>query len=112
MEIKDFIKKIKTLDYPIAMYSFAEGENPTIPFLVYQLDYNNFSADGNVYITDIILRLYLITDKVDFFVENQIEKILHDIGYFEKEQEYIEDEKIYQTEYTIGGFTNNAKDKV
>lgn len=109
MEIKEFIKKLKTLNYPIAMYSFSEGEKPAIPFLVYELEYRNFSADGKVYNTNIIMQLYLITDKVDFFAENQIEDILREIGYFQKEQEYIEDEKIYQTQYTIGGFINDAK---
>ena len=109
MEIKELIEKLNTLNYPIAMYSFSEGENPTTPFLVYELQYNNFPADGKVYSTDITVKLYLITDKVNFFVEKEVENILSEIGYFEKEQEYIQDEKIYQTQYTIGGFINNAK---
>ena len=108
MELKDFIEELKELDYPLAMYSFAEGENPTLPFLVYDIEYENFSADGKVYNTNINIRLYLVTDKVNFFAEKQIENILNRIGYFEKEQDYIKEEKIYQTTYTIGGFTNNV----
>lgn len=84
-------------------HHFEEDEAIAPPFLVYLIpDSDNFAADGKSYFKVDVLNLELYTDYRDFNLEEQIEAVLEKNEIFwEKENIYIESEKMYETIYTM-----------
>lgn len=103
MILKDLVSGLKKMGFPVAYSHFAEGHVPKCPYIVLQgMGSDNFSADGIVYheIEDINIELYCdkkdqITEKkiADFLTANKI--------YYEKQETYIESEKMIQTVFEI-----------
>lgn len=99
------IQKIKfiveKLEIDSAYEFFSKKTNP--PYAVYYIDdYRNFSADGIVYFTTPIINIGLYTKKKDLSLEIKLEQLLTEEGfYFSKETEFLDEEKIYITTYTI-----------
>ena len=90
-------------DLPVAYHHFAEGESPDPPFIVFlSPGSHNFSADGIVYqkINELDVELY--TEKKDPAIEETLESILDDAGFFyDKEETYIDSEKLYEVLYEM-----------
>lgn len=103
MSLEKLIKGLKSLGFPVAYSHFAEGHVPELPYVVVQgMGSDNFAADGIVYheMEDIDIELYCDkkepeTEKkiADFLTENKI--------YYEKEEMYIETEKMIQILFEI-----------
>ena len=103
MILKDLVSGLKKMGFPVAYSHFAEGHVPKCPYIVLQgMGSDNFSAAGIVYheIEDINIELYCdkkdqITEKkiADFLTANKI--------YYEKQETYIESEKMIQTVFEI-----------
>lgn len=103
MTLTELVKGLKKLGLPVAYSHFAEGHVPKPPYVVVKgMGSDNFAADGIVYheIEDIDIELYCDkkepeTEKkiTDFLTENKI--------YYEKEETYIETEKMIQILFEI-----------
>jgi len=88
---------------PFAYNHFAEGETPTLPYVLYLLpESNNFCADGHVYhkISEVHIELY--TDYKDLAVEQQLETVLDSHGiFYDKSEVWIQSEKLYEVLYVF-----------
>lgn len=103
MKLEELNAGLSELGFPVAYNHFAEGHVPKCPYIVLNgLGTDNFSADGIVYheIEDIDIELYCkkkdqVSEKkiADFLTENKI--------YYEKNEEYIETEKMIQVIFEI-----------
>lgn len=84
-------------------YQWPEGSAPNPPYVVFYLPgSDNFGADGKVYqkITELNIEFY--TDEKDFEKESVIEQKLADYGiFYEKNESYIDSEKLYEVLYQM-----------
>ena len=96
MMLTELVEGLKNLGFQVAYSHFAEGHVPKCPYIVLQgMGSDNFSADGIVYheIEDIDIELYC--DKKDPITEKKIADFLAAIKiYYEKQETYIESEKM------------------
>ena len=101
MENKKLFELLKQMNLEVAYNHFNKKIEP--PFIIYDDDDpTTFKADDKVYkkINNYIVDL--VTSKKDVKLENQLEQLFDDNNIpYEKTSDYIEDEKIYQIEYTI-----------
>ena len=73
---------------------------PFICWLVPGCD--NFAADGKVFFSANEVHIELYTDQKDFELERRVEKVLEQREiYWEKSEEYIESEKMYEVLYEL-----------
>lgn len=88
---------------PTAFCAFPEGQAPPLPFKCWITPYsNNFAADNRVYSKGIHVQLELYTQLCDPETEALVEDNLEAEGlYWEKSQDYLEDEKCYMTIYEM-----------
>lgn len=100
-------QQIKTMldsyGLPYAYHHFAEGEAPSLPFVVYYFpDSNNFAADDTVYHKALDLNIELYSKKRDLDKEWQLEDelYLYDL-FWQKHEVYIESEKMYMVRYEM-----------
>lgn len=102
MKETDIYTILSSLNIPVA-YDHFKNDNTIPPFVLYRNDdTDTFKADDKVlkkfnnYIVD------LVTEKKDVDLEEQLETIFND-NYipFDKFEDYIESEKIYQIRYLI-----------
>lgn len=105
MTLADFNSILQTTELPVAYRSFPEGDlknpPPNPPFVCYlETDTNNFSADGIVYARIVRLAVELYTEKKDIEVERKVEKALSSF-YWNKSEEYLDDEECYFTLYEL-----------
>lgn len=88
---------------PFAYDHFAEGESPDPPFICFLLPASdNFSADGQVYfkVTEVHIELY--TDKKDLELEERVEAVLDECGFFyDKNEVWIASEKLYEVMFSF-----------
>lgn len=82
---------------------FPEGKVPTAPFIVfYQINSENFGADGGVYHKDNNWAIEMYCDSKTPELEEKIETILDDLKTFwEKEEVWIESEKYIEVIYSV-----------
>ena len=86
--------------YPVAYGFFKTEQAP--PYVLYRFLYsNNFSADGEVYATIDHIQIELYTKSKDEEAEAAVEAQISPTFFFQKTQEYDEDQKVYQTVYEI-----------
>lgn len=95
------LEMLREMLIPFAYDHFAEGEAPEPPFLCYLLPgSDNFSADGVVYFKVNEVQIELYTDTKDLSVEQNVEAVLDQHGFFyEKSETWIESEKLYEVLY-------------
>lgn len=88
-----------------AYHHFAEGEAPSLPYLIYYYpDSDNFAADDSVYLRALDLTIELYSKKRDFDKEWNLEEDLFLHGLFwQKHEVYIESEKVYLVRYEMEG---------
>ena len=88
---------------PYAYDHFAEGEAPTLPYVIYYYpDTSNFAADDKVYkkINNVHIELY--TDKKEPATELRLETVLDNAGiFYNKSEVWIESEKLYEVLYSF-----------
>lgn len=84
-------------------YSSVPIESETKPYIVYwQTGVRNFAADGIAYYSRKTVTIALYSDNRDRTSEGLIEAQLANSGiYWTKTNEFLEDEKIFETIYTI-----------
>lgn len=97
------LEMLGEMQIPFAYDHFAEGEAPDPPFICYLLPgSNNFSADGVAYFKVNEVRIELYTDTKDLSVEQNVEAVLDQHGFFyEKSETWIESEKLYEVLYSF-----------
>lgn len=101
-EIATMIEEIATeIGCDFAYHHFEEGQNPVLPFLVF--DYpsdDNINADNSAYVDTSELNIYLCSDYVDFDSEAIIKRIMseNNLG-FTANRDYIKKEYMYQTTF-------------
>lgn len=97
------LEMLGEMQIPFAYDHFAEGEAPNPPFICYLLPgSNNFSADGVAYFKVNEVRIELYTDTKDLSVEQNVEGVLDQHGFFyEKSETWIESEKLYEVLYSF-----------
>ena len=101
MTLGEFKELLETTGLPVAYYSFPENEAPSLPFICYiSPGTDNFSADGVVYAKTNRIQVELYTKYRDFELEEKVEEALSSI-YWEKESEYLESERCFQTIYEL-----------
>lgn len=101
MEMDEILAVLKEAEIPFAYDHFAEGESPEPPFICYMMPASNhFSADGKVYFKVNEVHIELYTDFKDLAVEQRLEAVLDEHGYFyNKSETWIESEKLYEVLY-------------
>ena len=94
---------IEEMELPFAYHHFAEGEAPSLPYLIYLYPESiEFSADGKVYAKGTVLRLELYSEIRDLDLERRIEAVLGSYEMFYHKQElYIDSERLYEVMYEM-----------
>ncbi len=101
MSIKEIMDLLKTSGLQVAYRSFPEEEAPPLPYICFLVaGYDNFAADGIVYYEAKQITVELYTKHKDILMEEKVEKALSSF-YWEKSEEYIDDEKCYQITYEL-----------
>jgi hypothetical protein len=103
MNEKELYKLLQELNIPVGYDHFVAEDNITPPFILYRNDTaDNFKADDKTYFKQHEYIIDLVTDKKDTVKERLLEDLLdtNNIPY-DKEEDYIESEKIYQIRYFI-----------
>lgn len=101
MTIQDLYKALSAVA-PAALAVF-KGK-PPIPCIVYYPETtDNFGADNSVYCTlDTRYIIELYTDMKDIQTESELEAVFKNLKlYWNKEETYIESEKLYMVTYSI-----------
>jgi len=103
MSEKELYELLQELDISVGYDHFVAEDNITPPFILYRNDTaTNFKADDKTYFKQHEYIIDLITDTKDTTKEGSLEDLLdgNNIPY-DKEEDYIESEKIYQIRYFI-----------
>ena len=84
-------------------YQFADDSAPDLPYLIfYYPSSNNDGADNVAWQKINRLNIELYTDNKEFLIENELETVLAEHGFFyEKSEQYIKDEKMYEVLYEM-----------
>lgn len=105
MSERELYEMLKTLGLPVAYDHFVEAPGASVqpPFILYKIDSTtNFKADDRTFSKSHQYIIDLVTDKKDVDLEETLEDLL-DQNYlpYDKEEDYIESEKIFQIRYFI-----------
>ena len=101
MNLEEVKNILKSTGLPVAYHSFTEEEAPSLPFICFiSPGTSNFAADGVVYAKANQIQVELYTKYRDFELEEKVEEALSSF-YWEKESEYLESEKCFQTIYEL-----------
>jgi len=107
MEVSKLYELLLTVNLPVAYNHFIEDSNNKSvnpPFILYDMiKPDNFFADDNNYFMGNHFIVYLVTEKKDLKLESKLETLFFDNNIpFEKgDGDYIENERIYQIDYSI-----------
>lgn len=101
MTNKKIYELLMTTNLKVAYDHFVVPVEP--PFILYREDIpETFKADNYVYYKTNTHIVDLVTEKKDVELEEKIEKLFNDNQIpYEKTSDYIDDENIYQIEYSI-----------
>ncbi|WP_449462490.1 hypothetical protein [Streptococcus suis] len=103
MLLREIYSVLKELQLPVAYHHFEEGSRPRPPYLVYLVtDSENHGADNWTYYKQNNLQVELYTTKKDLVTEQKVESLFDcHLIHFEKVENYISSEKLYQITYYI-----------
>lgn len=107
MTIKECANMIKDIADAIGVkftyYQWREGSAPNPPYILFYFPgTNNFGADGIVYQKINELNIEFYTDEKDFEKEAVIEQKLAEYGlFYDKNESYIDSEKMYEVLYQM-----------
>lgn len=87
----------------VAYRSFPVGKAPKLPFICYLVDgSDNFLADSKVYKKITVVDVELYTEIKDIDTETALEDAFDQASIiWEKSEEYIDDEQVFEIVYTI-----------
>lgn len=102
-DVKTMLKSIIGFENKVAYRAFPVNEAPKLPFICYQeTGTNNFFADDTVFVSLSIVDIELYSVHRDLVSESLIENKLRENNItWDKDIEYIEDEKCYEVIYTV-----------
>ncbi len=99
MTQKELAQRLAAKGLPVAYRAFRTRQEP--PFVCYLYVYDTqFYADDEMYFSAVHYQVELYTSAKDPETEAKVEAALDGLCW-EKSEEYIEDEKIYQLTYEI-----------
>lgn len=103
MTYKQIAQMIESMGLPFTYDSFPNNIAPTPPYIVFNYpNRNDFAADNVNYSQIEILNLELYTATKDFSLEESIEAVLTENGFFyEKSEAYIRNENLFQITYDM-----------
>lgn len=103
-QIAERLMSINALNQRVAFDHFSATQNP--PFAVYTFTLSSDGADDlhNLFRAEVSIELY--QKMRDFELEKQILAAFYDVP-VDSESEYIDEEKLYLTEYTFHFFVKN-----
>jgi hypothetical protein len=103
MTYKQIAQMIESMGLPFTYDSFPNNIAPTPPYIVFNYpNRNDFAADNVNYSQIEILNLELYTATKDFSLEESIEAVLEQNGFFyEKSEAYIRNENLFQITYDM-----------
>lgn len=110
MTYDDIASMINSTKIDNAYYQYPEGEAPELPYILfYYPQRDDFQADDKNYAKVPQLNIELYTKEKDFVTEKVIEDLLeaNDLTY-DKEEQYIESEKMYEVLYTMEVIINES----
>lgn len=102
-ELRQLLESIKGFRNKVAYRAFPVNEAPKLPFICYlETGTDNFYADNTVYQSASVVDIELYSRNRDRVSEKLIEEKLRENHItWTKNFEYIEDEKCYETIYTV-----------
>jgi len=97
----EIVQRCNLTDY--TYHQFADGSAPNLPYVIFDYpESNNEGADNTVWSHISALNIELYTDNKEFSIENELEAVLKEHGFFyEKSEQYIKDEKMYEVLYQM-----------
>lgn len=102
-EIKTMLSSITGYSDKVVYRAWRVGEAPDLPFICYlETGSDNFAADGIAYHKIKRIDIELYTETKSPADEALVESALDTAGlYWESDETYIDDEKMYEKVYTI-----------
>lgn len=94
---------IKSMGLPVTYHHWQPGKVPPLPYLVFWFDdMQHFAADNVMYQKILSVQLELYSNLKNFAAEEKVERVLdaNEIVY-EKYEEYIDTEKLFEQVYTF-----------
>lgn len=84
-------------------YQFADNSAPNLPYLIFYYPSSaNDGADNVVWQKINHLNIELYTDNKEFGIENELEAVLTEHGFFyDKTEQFIESEKMFEVLYEM-----------
>lgn len=110
MTYAEIASMIESTELENTYYQYPEGEAPELPYILfYYPERDDFQADNKNYAKITQLNIELYTKEKDFEKEEALEGILeaNDLVY-DKEEQYIESEKMYEVLYTMEVIINES----
>ena len=103
MKFKDVADALARTGYPVVYFSWPESKAPPLPYICYYYpDMTPETADNTHYAQAYRLNVELYTKYKQFDVEANVEQTLLDAGFiFEKEEDYLNDENMYEELYMM-----------
>lgn len=103
MTYQQIASMIQSMGLPFTYDSFPNNIAPTPPYIVFNYpNRDDFGADNINYSKIEVLNLELYTATKDFALEQSVEAILEQNGFFyEKNESYIRNENLYQITYDM-----------
>ena len=101
MTLADIKTTLTGTGFPVSFSSVPLDQNTARPYICFFQDADrNFAADGIVYYARKVIVVRLYTDTRDETSEGKVETALTGL-YWTKEISFLDDEKIYEIQYTI-----------
>lgn len=104
MTFMEINQMVESIGLPSSYYQWQiEAEVPDLPYILfYYPERVDFFADGKNYQKITKLNIELYSDNKDFVNEAKVEEILEQNGItYQKEEQYISDERMYEVLYTM-----------
>lgn len=102
MTLESLLTILTDTKLPVTYEAWPIGYAPALPWICYRcVDSDNFAADNSVFfpITNVDVELY--TETKDPTTEATVEAVLAEHFVYEKSEDYIPDERMYQITYSI-----------
>lgn len=101
MTFTQVARMIESIGIPFVYDSFPDNVAPSAPYIVFNYPNNNdFGADNTNYVSIDTLNIELYTPNKDFALEQEVEAVLNQNGFFyEKTESYIRQENLFQISY-------------
>lgn len=102
-QLRRLLESIKGFRNKVAYRAFPVNEAPKLPFICYmETGTDNFYADNTVYQSASVVDIELYSRNRDIVSEKLIEEKLRENHItWSKDIEYLDDEKCYETIYTV-----------